>query len=71
MFHMQERQLLLSSLFEKPIHNAVRRVSCFLMQTVQTLIRCRILWHLIWVYTVLKGPIYRMLGINGLIQINM
>ena len=30
MFHMQERQLLLSSLFKKPVHNAVRRFSCFL-----------------------------------------
>ena len=29
MFHMQERQLLLSSLFKKPVHNAVRRFSCF------------------------------------------
>ena len=29
MFHMQERQLLLSSLFKKPVHNAVRRFSCY------------------------------------------
>ena len=28
MFHMQERQLLLSSLFKKPVHNAVRHFSC-------------------------------------------
>ena len=25
MFHMQERQLLLSPLFKKPVHNTVRR----------------------------------------------
>ena len=31
MFHMQERQLLLSSLFKKPVHNAVRRFSCFFL----------------------------------------
>ena len=30
MFHMQERQLLLSYLFnKKSIHNAVRRFSCY------------------------------------------
>ena len=28
MFHMQERQLLLSSLFKKPVHNAIRHFSC-------------------------------------------
>ena len=28
MYPMQERQLLLSSLFKKPVHNAVRRFSC-------------------------------------------
>ena len=29
MFHIQERQLLLSLLFKKPVHNAVRHFSCF------------------------------------------
>ena len=29
MFHMQERQLLLSLIFKKPVHNAVRCFSCF------------------------------------------
>ena len=30
MFHMQKRQLLLSSLFKKKnVHNAVRHFSCF------------------------------------------
>ena len=29
MFHMQERQLLLSPLFKKPVHNAIRRFSCY------------------------------------------
>ena len=33
----------------------------------QTLIRCCVLWRLIWVYTVCKCPIYVTLGINGLI----
>ena len=28
MFHMQKRQLLLSSLFKKPVHNAIRHFSC-------------------------------------------
>ena len=28
MFHMQEGQLLLSSLFKKPVHNAIRPFSC-------------------------------------------
>ena len=28
MFHMQERQLSLSSLFKRPIYNAVRRFPC-------------------------------------------
>ena len=31
MFHMQERQL--SSLFKKPVHNAVRHFSCCLDTT--------------------------------------
>ena len=31
-------------------------------QTVHTLIRCRVLRHLIWVYTVCLGPIYWTLG---------
>ena len=37
-----------------------------LMQTVQTLIRRRVLWSLIWVYTVCQCPIYGTLGLNGL-----
>ena len=28
MFHMKERQLSFSSLFKKPVHNAVRRLPC-------------------------------------------
>ena len=32
MFHMQERQLLLSLLFKKPVHNAIRRFSCLKKQ---------------------------------------
>ena len=32
MFHVQERQLSLSSLFGKHIHNAVRHYSCFFGQ---------------------------------------
>ena len=28
MFHMQEGQLLLSLLFKKPVHNAIRHFSC-------------------------------------------
>ena len=34
----------------------LNRNSC--KQTVSTLIRCRILRHLIWVYTVCLGPVY-------------
>ena len=34
MFHMQERQLSLSSLFKKPVHNAVRHFSCCLEATL-------------------------------------
>ena len=33
MYPIQERQLSLSSLFKKPIHNAVRRFSCFWIKT--------------------------------------
>ena len=32
------------------------------VQTVQTLIRCHILWHLIWVYTVYSGISVHMFG---------
>ena len=38
-----------------------------LMQEVYTLIRRRVLRHLIWVYTVCQCPIYGTLGLNGLI----
>ena len=36
------------------------------MQTVQTLIRRRVLWRLICVYTVCQCPFYGTLGLNGL-----
>ena len=36
------------------------------MQTMQTLIRRRILWRLIWVYTVCQCPFHWTRGINGL-----
>ena len=36
------------------------------MQTVKTMIRSRIKWHLIWVYTVCLCLFYGMLGLNGL-----
>ena len=36
------------------------------MQTVQTLIRRRVLWRLIWVYTVCLCPFKRTLGKNDL-----
>ena len=39
----------------------------YLMKTVQTLIRRRILRRLIWIYTVCKCPFYRRLGTNWLI----
>ena len=40
------------------------------MQTVLlTLIRCRLLWRLIWVYTVCKCPFYETLGLTGFIRI--
>ena len=35
-------------------------------QTVETLIRCRVVWRLIWVCTVCLSPIKRMLGLCGL-----
>ena len=38
----------------------------FCKQTVETLIRCRILQHLIWVFTVCLCPTKRMLGLYGL-----
>ena len=34
MFHMQERQLLLSSLFKKSIHNAISRFPCLTVSLV-------------------------------------
>ena len=39
------------------------------MQTVQTLIKCRVLWRLIWVYTVCRYPFYRSLDMNGLTKL--
>ena len=41
----------------------------YYMQTVQTLIRCRILRRLIWVYTVCLCLFYGTLGLNGLISV--
>ena len=38
----------------------------FCEQTVQNLIRCLILQHLIWFYTVCRCPIKRILGLNRL-----
>ena len=35
------------------------------MQIVQTLIRRRILWRLIWVYTVNQSPFYGTLVLNA------
>ena len=35
------------------------------MQTVQTLIRRRVLWRLFWVYIVCQRIFYGTLGING------
>ena len=36
------------------------------LQTVETLIRCRRMWHLIWVCTVCQVPFYRYPDYNGL-----
>ena len=41
---------------------------CILLQSVQTLIRRRVLRRLIWVYTVCQCPFYGTLGINELIK---
>ena len=41
------------------------------MQTVLTVIRRRILWRLIWVYTICQCPFYGMLGLNRLKEINI
>ena len=32
MFHVQERQFSFSSLFKKPVHNAVRPFSCHMQE---------------------------------------
>ena len=40
-------------------------------QTVETLIRCRVLWRLIWVYTVCLCPTKRTLSFNGLNKIQL
>ena len=48
MFHMQERQLLLSSLLKKPVRNAVRRFSCFNSRLLAS--------HLIFCSLVLDWP---------------
>ena len=40
--------------------------STFCKQTVQNLIRRRVLWCLIWFFTVCRCPIRRTLGLNGL-----
>ena len=43
------------------------RYSC--KQTVKTLIRCRVLLHLVWVCTVCLCPKNETLGLNGLIPL--
>ena len=44
MFHMQERQLLLSPLFKKSVHNAIRHFSCFsFLQNISKTIKARAL----------------------------
>ena len=35
-----------------------------------SLIRRRVLWRLIWIYTVCQGPFYETLGLNVLIQLS-
>ena len=41
------------------------------MQTVYTLIKRRVLRHLVWVYTFCQCPFYGTLGLNGLIYNTM
>ena len=48
-------------------HNVFIKQIQYLIQTVQTLIRCRVLRHLIWVYTFCQCPFNETLGIKRLI----
>ena len=59
MFHMQERQLSLSWLFKKLVHNAVRHFSCFRSNDI-FLISCimgtpPVIWSCDWPFLYLRS----------------